>query len=200
MYLMEEINSSLIREIEYDEDTEELTVRFRKYYTDELTYIGVPFKYFMQFSEEKSMGKFYLRMIKPNFKQKTDTMSDSKKPKGINRASDEKRFIKLSIDVTAIEKQWLFQGETGKVYLNATLAMLPDGEVDKYENLGMITQDVPKAIFEKEVKAKVPPEKRTKGKILGNGAEWERKAVSEGRPGQETEKMGVDDINDDLPF
>lgn len=44
-YLAEDIESSLIKDIEYDADTRELRVAFRKYYVNELVYENVPFNF-----------------------------------------------------------------------------------------------------------------------------------------------------------
>lgn len=120
-------------------------------------------------------------------------MSEEKKsrPKGINKASDKKRFLKLSLDVTKINKSWLHVGKDGSVYLNCTLHLMPDGTVDKYENLGFITQDVPKSVYEND--------KEAKGEILGNGAELDFKAPRV-QPGEETGTFLPPDEVDDLPF
>lgn len=199
VYHLDASTSSLLDEVYYDDANEELTVVFKKYYVSHLEYVEVPFKVFDNFSQAKSFGKFYLSIVKPNFKIKQDTMAD--KPKGVNRASKEKRFIQCRIDVTKIKKEWLFVGEKG-VYLDFTLSMLPDGEVDKFENLGMITQAVPKDVYKSEVK--LPADKRSRGEILGNATEFERKGA-EGAPGSGqgtlmAETKDSDGISDDLPF
>lgn len=187
-----ENRSSLIKRLEYCEDTEILVVYFRDYYTDHISYEGVSNNHFLEFTKQSSIGKYYLHFIKPNFKQfKPKRMADQKKkPVGINRASDQKRFIKMSIDVTKINKKWLHDGEKG-TYLNFTLMMLPDGETDKYGNLGMIVQDVPREVYLED--------KSVKGEILGNGAEFEWEG-REGGPGVETGTLHNTDIADDLPF
>lgn len=120
-------------------------------------------------------------------------MSDEKRtrPKGINKASDKKRFIKLNMDVTKINKDWLHVGKDGAVYLNCTLHLMPDGTVDKYENLGFITQDVPKSVYEND--------KEAKGEILGNGSELDFKSPRL-QPGEETGQLLSTGDADDLPF
>lgn len=206
-------NSSLISEVYYDDLCKELTVVFKKYYVPFYIYENVSLVIFKGFSEVKSVGKFYLNMVKDKFTIKNKTMTKTKtaapvakdRPKTVNNSSDEKRFIKLNIDVTKINKDWLVVGEKG-TYLNITLAMLPDGELDGYGNLGMITQDVPKSIFENE--RTVPSDKKTRGSILGNAAEFQRRNFDEaGQPGSNAGKtMGnipkkdADDADDDLPF
>lgn len=202
MYLIPDTQSSLIREIEYDEDNLLLYVRFQpKYYLDELCYKEVDFDYFIAFSEANSLGKFYLRLIKPNFKIKPSIMAD--KPKTINQSSDQFRWIDISINVKKINKKWIFAGEKGD-WLHLSMRMQPDGEVDSYGNLGMITQKVPKKIYEAEIK--VPKDKKTRGNILGNACEFERQSV-EGDPGEESGEMlgdmkesEADKVSDDLPF
>jgi len=185
-----EQKSSLIKRIEYCEENKILTIYFRKYYTNMLCYENVELNHFQEFYRQKSVGKYYLHYIKPNFSQlKTSKMAD--KPKTKNEASDKKRFIKISIDTTKINKDFIHVGEKGN-YLNVTLMMLPDGELDKFGNLGMVVQDVPKAVYEKN--------KDAKGEILGNGCEFAWEARSEGTPGSETGKLNDGSINDDLPF
>ncbi len=178
-----EHDSTLIKEIEYDEVLLELTIYFKKYYVDRLTYIEVPLSYFMAFSEAKSVGRFYLHYIKPNFlhKKTTQEMAD--------------KIIKIKVNVREINKDWIFPGEKGD-YLNMTLFY--NEEKDTYENNGMLTQDVPKEIYEAE--KKLPKDKKTKGPILGNCREYVAAVANdEMTPGKETGKMGA--VNkDDLPF
>jgi hypothetical protein len=198
-----EERSSFIKRLEYNEDTKVLTVFFRKYYADNLSYENVERKYFDEFLTHYSMGRFYTDVLKPCFKQiKTNTMaSDSKRPPTKNQASDEKRYIKMSINVREILKQWLVDGEKG-TYLNMTLQMLPDGKLDRYGNLGMIVQDVPQEIYQKE-KTK-PKEEKTLGPILGNACEFDSFEKTEGLPGQWGKTIVTDEngkeVVDDLPF
>ena len=188
-----EKRSKLIQRVEYDEDNMVLSVilRYSKY---PIFYSEVYLKQFEEFAKTPSIGKYYLHFIKPNFKQlKKSKMAD--RPKTRNMASDKKRFIKLSIDVTKIKKEWIHSGDKG-AYLNMTLQLLPDGNLDTYGNLGMITQDVPKVVYEKE--KGIPKSEKTSGPILGNGAEFEPFSSFERTPGEETGKLGVAD--EDLPF
>lgn len=192
--LIVEINeqrSSLISKIEYHEDNKDMYVYFRKYYTEKLCYINVQKDVFLQFIKEQSIGKFYLHFIKNHFITKqVNKMAD--RPKTKNVASDQKRFIKISINVQEIIKDWIHGGAKG-AYLNCTLHMLPDGELDKFGNLGFITQDVPKVVYEKD--------KSAKGPILGNAAEldWSNRS-EEGIPGAETGNLLTEDQLDELPF
>lgn len=177
MYSLEPDNSSLISCIDYYDDTEELTIRFKKYYVDELTYVDVPLKVFMAFSETTSFSKFYLRGIKPIFTIKTTKMAD--------------KILKCKIDVKKLNKDWFFVGEKG-TYLNFTV-LYNEGE-DSYGNNGMLVQDVPTVIYKKD--------KTVKGEILGNCKEFSKSdgGSEESKPGVESGKMGVDGLNDDLPF
>lgn len=189
-------DSALISALEYDADKKELTIYFKKYYTDKLTYEKVSHFIFEEFLNYSSKGKFYLHYIKKQFKQK----NMAEKPKTVNQSSPEKRFIDISIDVKKINKDWLFEGEKG-TYLHMTLQMLPDGLIDGYGNLGMVTQKVPKKVWDDE--KSLPVAEKSRGAILGNAAEFERKkASSEGAPGTEAGTM-VSELTEpleDLPF
>ncbi len=189
--------SSLIEFFQYEPTSKQLKVVFKSYFTDEITYLNVPALTFEEFASSDSHGRFYLNNIKNHFKQlKISHMADEekkKRPKGINHArSDKKRFLKISLNVMEINKDWLHPGEKGAVYMNCTLHLMPDGTVDKFENLGFITQDVPKAIYSKDT--------TVKGKILGNAAEFEYEGSGAHTPGSETGAAMSPEIVDDLPF
>lgn len=192
MIELPDINSTLIKSISYDELKAEITIRFKKYFVDELTYVDFDYEYFEKLLDQLSVGKFYLNFIKPNFKLKNNYMAQ---PKGINKAKKEKRFIQMRINVTAFNKDYFFQGEKG-TYADITLHLAPDGETDQYGNLGMITQDIPYKLKKED--------KNLRGAILGNGREsdWNAQA-SEGQPGT-TENLTAyepaDNGADDLPF
>lgn len=187
--------SSLIKQLVYEPDSHLLTVYFHNYYTKYITYEDVYPNHFEELCKAKSIGQLYLKFIKPNFKQVNyEKMAD--RPKTKNLASNQKRFIKISINVQEIIKEWIIAGEKG-AYLGITLQMLPDGELDRYGNLGMVTQDVPKFIYEKE-KA-LPAAQRTKGPILGNGAELDW-GPREGMPGETNGTTLSEEAIDDLPF
>lgn len=196
-----EDQSSLVAGIDYDDETHELKVRFHKYYVPYLIYIKVGKAMFTAFSNAESFGKFYLTYIKNSYHLKTNKMSDNAKtkPKGINKAKKEKRYILLSLDVTKINKDWLFVGKEG-IYLKAKLHLLPDGEVDKFECLGMVTQEVPKEIYEKEKSDGVSKSEMTQGPILGNGQEldWQGSS-SERSPSADLGKAGGAE-DEKLPF
>lgn len=181
--------SSFIKEVYYEDDTQELTVHFK--YGQCLIFCGVPLHIFTPFGEVESVGKYYLAFIKPKYTIMTD------RPKTRNQCSDDKkRYIKMSLDVTKVNNKWFIEGEKG-TYLNITLSMLPNGELDRYGNLGMVTQDVPKVIRDKE--KDLPKDKKSVGAILGNGAEFEP-IVPEGTPGSDTGKLVSEEAMDDLPF
>lgn len=179
-------DSSLIKSVSYDDELLELTLEFREtYFKDKEVFIEFYPYDFAAFTEAKSFGKYYLNFIKSHFKLK----KMAEKPRGVNKAKNAKRYIRLNINVKDINKDWLVVGEKG-TYLNATLQMLPDGDTDRYENLGMITQDVPKDVREKN--------KETKGAILGNAIEqvWgDTKSTSVATQGNEDNQA-----LDDLPF
>lgn len=183
-------NSKLIKSLEYDGDN--LKVNFHdSYFVHYLIYEDIPHELFEEMCQAESQGKFYLKYIKPNFTHKLKT-KNMEQPKGINVASDKKRFLKMRIDVMKLNKDWFFVGKDGAVYADVTLLMLPDGEVDKYENLGMIVQDVPKDIYMKDKKAQ--------GAILGNAKELEwAGGGAESAPGSGAGTMG-NATDDDLPF
>lgn len=199
-------NSSLIYWAEWDDETRDLTIYFKNNYpAHHQIWWPVNQQTFEDFAAAPSAGKFYLQIIKPFLKLKSSNMSEEKKrPEGINQASDKVRYIKQRIDVSKLKKSWFFVGDKG-VYADITLALLPDGTVDAYGNLGMITQDVPKAIAVKE--KSLPKEKKSRGEILGNGREnkWENNQI-ENAPGSNAGQL-ANDIEpgsgspiDDLPF
>lgn len=205
-------NSSIIKSIEYDAENELITFFFvDTYFIDQETYKDFSYEYFEKLLDQKSIGKFYLHFIKSNFKKQnmanskkqapaasTPAPAAKKKPNTKNESSTSKRFIDLSIDVTLIDKDWLYVGEKG-TYLKMTLIMMPDGTVDSHGNLGMIVQKVPKEVWEKDKKAR--------GEILGNGAELDwagYNSNSENSPTEVTGTLGsktdTKDWADDLPF
>lgn len=193
-----EERSSFIKRLEYDERSKVLTVFFRRYYVTHLSYANVDKKYFEELIVAYSIGRFYNLVIKPSFKTINNfIMAD--RPPTKNEASDQKRFIKMSINVQEINKAWLVAGKSG-TYLNMTLQMLPDGTMDRFGNLGMITQDTPKSLYEKEKNLK--KEDRTRGAILGNACEFDDAGPREGMPGDNSGQMVGDnkEIADDLPF
>lgn len=160
--------SSLIEKLVYIVEDMQMDIQLRYKYKL-LKYAPVERHFFEELCKADSIGKMYLQFIKPNFKQVNSTEMSDKKIKGVNIASNKTRFIKMSINVKEINKAWLVPGEKGD-YLCITLALRPDGEVDKYTNLGMVTQDVPKSVYEKE--KSLPKAEKTKGNILGNGFEF----------------------------
>lgn len=186
--------SSLISKLEYDDELYLLKVHLR-YLDNCLWYSEVFPNHFEEFYKTDSIGKYYLHFIKVNFKQlKLPKMAE--RPKTKNEASSEKRFIKININVDKIIKEWLLNGEKGR-YLSMTLQMLPDGKLDQFGNLGMITQDVPKFVYEKE--KNMNKGDRTKGPILGNAAELVWESANEVNPG-DTATTEYEGPYEDLPF
>ena len=88
-------------------------------------------------------------------------------------------ILRLSLDVSKIDKSKLFKGKKG-VYLNA--AVLLKDEPDQYGNDGMIVQDV----------SKEERENGDRGAILGNG-KWA------GQRPTEPVAEAADD-GDEIPF
>lgn len=195
--------STLVREIYYDDLKMELTM-ILTYGT--YVYENVRPIYFKTFSEVDSIGKFYISIIKNKFKMAKTQKSvekplpEPKKTKadyGWNKASSKKRYIKQRIKLNVLKKEWLFIGEKNDVYADITLALLPDGTVDQYGNLGMITQDVPASVVEAE--KGFEKKDRTLGPILGNGFEFKPKDYHEDEVVMASDAENQDAI-DDLPF
>jgi len=96
---------------------------------------------------------------------------------------------RLKIDVTKIEKAYLFKGKSG-TYLDATLMDNREGP-DQYENDGFIVQDVGKENREKGIK----------GPIIGN---WKHVGDKQAqpRPQQTQAQTPAEDCQeeDDIPF
>lgn len=178
-----EKDSTLILEAEYCEESNELTIWFKKYFVDHYTYIDVPLEVFIGLTEAKSKGRFYLNYIKKIFHTKNQkTMAD--------------KVIKCKINVMDVHKDWLFQGAKG-TYLNFTV--LYNEEKDQYGNNGMLVQDVPTEIYKQD--------KSTKGVILGNCIVFENKRDEEAAPGKENgtlktnlSKKEQKKADEDLPF
>lgn len=191
--------SSLICKLEYWPDHKILAVYFHHGKPRYRAYEDVSADHFHEVASAKSIGKMYLRFIKTNFKQKNYQEMAERKIQGVNIASNEKRFIKISLNVQEINKDWLLPGEKG-TYLNITFALLPDGEVDRYTNCGMVTQDVPKFVYEKE--KNLPKAEKTQGNILGNGFEFP-KMGSDVKPGETLDRELTEEEKaemNDLPF
>lgn len=124
-------------------------------------------------------------------------MAENQKPKTINQSSDQQRTINLSIDVKKLIKEWFVSGQKS-TYINLTLKMMPDGEVDNYGNLGYITQVPPKSV--KEEHAKLDKEQRPRWPIVGNGVEFERIPQGESLQDIQNAPAASADDFDDLPF
>lgn len=194
LYYFSPESSSLISEIYYDEESCVLTVHFLKgYYLPYQTHVGVSLKCFLNFGEVKSVGSYYLNFINKKFK----IMADKKRPKTINECSGKVRYLECSMDVTKIRKDWLIQGEKGGVYLNFKFRMLPNGEVDRFGNLAMLTQKVPADIVKAE--KDLDKDQKTSGPILGNACEFEP-FKPEGTPGDDSGEKVTEEAMDDLPF
>ncbi len=181
-----QIESSLIKELVYDAVTMELTVRFKKYYVDEITYVDVPKDKFTDFLFADSYGRFYIKLIKQRFKEKTDDMAEKK-------AID--KVIQMKVKVNLLKKEWFFIGKSGDVY--ADLTILYHEDKDQYGCNGMIVQDVPSKVYKEQPSLKGP--------ILGNCATKVKKTEidQEALPGAESGELVTDQNSqafDDLPF
>lgn len=184
--------SSLIERLEYDEST---LIVYLRYSNVGHVYKNVGWETFEEMCNSVSMGKYYNEFFKH---LKYTIMSEKKRPQTKNQASDQKRFIKMSINVQKINREWIVRGEKGD-YLNLTLQMLPDGQLDKFGNLGMITQDVPKDIYDAAEAERKGSGKDIKGEILGNGAEFDW-GSKEGAPSAQFNIGNMTAPLDDLPF
>lgn len=168
------LNSSFLVATAYDEKTTTLHVRYKN--GKEYPYV-VPIETFKNFLNSESPGKFYTNYIKgKSFTSKSTNMAD--------------KIIKVRIDVKKLVKEWFFKGEKG-TYLDVTI--LYNEDQDQYQTNGMVVQDVPKAVYEKD--------KSTKGPILGNCKNWATQKAerdAEAQPGAQAGTMGA--VDDDLPF
>jgi len=192
------LDSAFITEVVYDAKTEILSVVLKN--SSVYNYKDVPMETFLEFSTSNSFGSFYNSNIKNKFKHLIMAKESSNQPTRINKAGNFKRYIKMSIDVTKLNKDWFYisrdeeTDEVKAVYAKITLCMLPDGEIDKYGQLGFVVQDVPADVM-KEAPANAKP----RGAILGNGEELEWKKQEE-KVERVTTAEEADDILDDLPF
>jgi hypothetical protein len=188
----------------YDAKTEVLSVVLKN--ENVYNYAKFPLETFVEFSTSNSFGSFYNSNIKNKFKHlKTSNMAEKKgnQPDRINKAGKHKRFIKMSIDVTKLNKNWFYtsrddDGEIKAVYAKITLVMLPDGEVDKYGQLGFIVQEVPAEVVKAE--KDLPKDQKSQGEIIGNGEELEWKKEEPKMELVKEEDKESADIFDDLPF
>ena len=101
--------------------------------------------------------------------------------------------IEISIDVTKIEKERLFQGKKGK-YLTLT-TFIDTEQTDKYDNHGFISQKVSKE--EREQKVQTP--------ILGNCKVFytdgqQQQQSSENYARSAKPKPEEDEFSDSIPF
>lgn len=124
-------------------------------------------------------------------------MAENQKPKTINKSSDKQRKINISVDVKKLIKEWFVSGQKS-TYMNLTLNLMPDGEVDNYGNLGYVVQTPPKSI--KEEHSKMTKEERPRWPIVGNGVEYEYKPIGESVEDIQNAPAASSSDFDDLPF
>jgi len=97
-------------------------------------------------------------------------------------------MIKISIDVTKINKERLFVGKNGK-YLNAVL--IENRAPDKYGNDGFISEDV-----SKEERAE-----GVKGTIIGNFKNLGKPATKPAsKPAEKQQPKTIDEDGEAIPF
>ncbi len=177
VHSLTDISSSLIKEVYWNDETNELTVVFRKYFVPYLVYQNISRREFSDFISADSIGQYYLKTIKQK------TMSEKNKPRGVNKASDQFRWLDISINVDKINKEHIYAGEKGN-YLGLRVRLMPDGTVDQNENCGFVVQKLPKDV---------------KGEILGNIREnqWSN---SESSDAEQALASKTPAPIDDLPF
>lgn len=104
------------------------------------------------------------------------------------------KILNVSLDVSKVDKSWLFKGKKG-TYANLTIFY--NEEKDEYGQNGMVVQQVPKELYEKD--------KSLKGPILGNVSEFVKGGggAAEAKADREGASLVGDntgDLPDDLPF
>ena len=117
------------------------------------------------------------------------------------------KTIQLRIDVTKLKKEWFFKGEKGTY---ADLTVFYNEVPDQYQTNGMVVQQVPKDVYEKE--KNLPKDQRTVGPILGNAKDWATQqniaraeatpgyAPSAAQPTPQSAAPSTPQTADDLPF
>lgn len=180
------VKSSLIKDVAYNFELRELYIFFHNQdWKQDCTHLHVSPKAYNDFINAESIGKYYLNFIEPIFSKL--------KNKFMPRKSD--KILNLRIDVTKINKDWLFKGEKG-TYLDLTVFYME--EPDDYSTNGMVTQSVPKKIWEDD--------KNARGTILGNVKDFasqKREVIAEAQPNSNSGTLQADyiePITDDLPF
>lgn len=193
--ILDKYESTFVNKISYNTKNQQLAVSLSG--TGTYFYSDVPMETFLEFTVADSFGTFYNSKIKNKFmakatkkQEETKPVEEKRKPKKINKASDDYRWIELDINLSKVDKRFLVVGEkSGNLFLKARMRMEPDGEVDKYGNLGFISQVVPTEIYKKD--------KNLRGEILGNACEL----VWDDREEETTRTVSDDDdIGNGLPF
>jgi KTSC domain-containing protein len=182
-----EEDSSFVTMASYDEETRILSVELKgiggKYFEN------VPNTIFIDFITSPSKGNYYNTQIKQKFK----FMSEGKnQPNKINRSDPQNfRWVNMSVNLSKIDKSWLRKGkDTGDYWVDLSMRVQPEGQVDQYGKLGMIVQQVPAELYKKD--------KNLKGAILGSAEQLD---WTGGHQDEETDLVGNStDWKDDLPF
>lgn len=185
--------SSLIRLLKYDDETKELEVFFHsQQWKHDTKYLYFPETEFFNLIDADSVGRYYLDNIEHFFK--TERFINKLKNSKMARKSD--KVINLRVDVTKINKDWLFKGEKG-TYLD--LVLFYREEPDEYKTNGMVTQAVPKKVWEND--------RNARGNILGNCKDFDtqkQERHAEAMPTSEAGTMVADapteEYDSDLPF
>lgn len=97
------------------------------------------------------------------------------------------KIIKVRLDVTKLNKEYFFKGEKGTY---ADVTVLFNEKADQYGSNGMVVQDVPKQVRDKD--------NSIKGNILGNCKVFLKSVNTEAIPKDTGHIKSNDD--DDLPF
>ena len=199
---LNELDSAFISQIVYDAKNEVLSVVLKN--ENVYNYQKVPMEVFLEFSTANSFGSFYNSEIKSKFKHLTmanETAKKTNQPNKINKAGKHNRYIKQKIDLMKLNKDWFFikrddDGNVKAIYADITLFMKPDGEVDKYGQLGFIKQDVPAEVIKSARESAGP---KPEGAIIGNAEEleWVKQDESEGA---ELVTEEDEDAMEGLPF
>jgi hypothetical protein len=114
------------------------------------------------------------------------------------------KIIRMKIDLSEVDKDWLFKGlkekKNGKMALYLDVTGLFNEEQNSNGQNGMIVQDVPSKIYKDELEKGIPKSNMTKGNIIGNMKVFEKKINKESLAGEESGESITDDMKDDLPF
>jgi hypothetical protein len=187
---MVRVKSSMIKGLDYDAYNKEMKIYFHNQRVrEDATYCFVSEQEFQNLRSADSPGRYFIENIEPIYK----TIFQIKTLKMAKKAD---KVLTMRVDVSKINKEWLFKGEKG-TYLDLTLFY--SQEQDQYQTNGMIVQSVPRKIYEVD--------RNARGPILGNCKDWDtvkQERHAEAQPGSEAGVTITDvptaEFLDDLPF